>query len=134
MNHGSAAKISKRSLNSYHAQVVRDDTMAESINKALKAHPDHKLVHLNGHFHSASGLGTVERLKLRNHHKIAVIQPIMVLDPTTPYFTNKDIVTGDYLLLIHPLAVEVKTDENKAVWRKSVFQRSKQDCSFGSET
>lgn len=134
MSHGSGTKISKRHLNSYHAQVVRDDTMAESIDKALKAHPDHKLVHLNGHFHSASGLGTVERLKRRNNSKIAIIQPIMVLDPKAPYFTNKDIASGDYLLLIHPLAEEVITEENKAVWRKSVFKRSKQDCTFGLET
>lgn len=131
MSHGSSR--SKASLNSYHAQVVRDDTMAESIHLAMQAHPDHKIVHLNGHFHSASGLGTVERLKLRNDSQIAVIQPILVNDPITPSFKYTDMDKGDYLLLIYPLSPMVITDENKRVWREKVFKRSKQDCSFGTD-
>jgi len=133
IRHGDRAKLTKDSLNRYHAQVVRDDTMAESIDKALQAHPEHKLVHLNGHFHSASSLGTVERVKLRRDRKIAVIQPVMVNNPKKPSFNDKDLATGDYLLLIHPLAEQVKTEENRAVWRKTVFKRSKQDCTFGRE-
>lgn len=127
-----AKTISQRSLNGYHAQVVRDDTMAESIHRALEANPGHKLVHLNGHFHSASGLGTVERVKLRRQSKIAVIQPVLVNDPKAPSFNEEDISTGDYLLLIHPLPELVKTEENKKLWMKSAFKRSEQDCSFGA--
>lgn len=122
----------KPNLNSYHAQVVRDDTMAESIDKALAAHPEHKLVHLNGHFHSASGLGTVERLKLRGNSKAAVIQPVMVSDANSPSFSDKDIGTGDYLLLIYALPEQVKTAKNRKVWMKNVYKRSEQDCSFGN--
>lgn len=129
MSHASSKN--KTNLNTYHAQVVRDDTMAESIHDAMNANPGYKLVHLNGHFHSASGLGTVERVKLRRDSKIAVIQPILVDDPTKPTFTSSDILTGDYLLLIYPLAEQVKSPENRKVWMKTVFKRSKQDCNFG---
>ena len=132
MGHGKKS-TEKRNLNSYHAQVVRDDTMAESIVNALATHPDHKLVHLNGHFHSASGLGTVERVKLRKNNKIAVIQPILVSTPSNPSFSYEDIASGDFLLLIHPLPEQVITAENKKVWMNTVFKRSKQDCSFGTE-
>ena len=133
MSHGSSANISQRTLNSYHAQVVRDDTMAESIHLAMKAYPDYKVVHINGHFHSASGLGTVERLKRLRDDKIAVIQPILVDDPAQPSFTDDDAQTGDYLLLIYPLGPEVITDENRKVWRKEVFKRSNPDCTFGAK-
>ncbi|KAF7787946.1 hypothetical protein PRUB_a2480 [Pseudoalteromonas rubra] len=126
------SKRAKPNLNTYHAQVVRDDTMAESIDKALAAHPEHKLVHLNGHFHSASGLGTVERLKLRSDSRIGVVQPVMVSDANLPSFNDKDMATGDYLLLIHPLPEQVKTAKNRKVWMKSVFKRSRQDCGFGN--
>ncbi|WP_125562857.1 ChaN family lipoprotein [Pseudoalteromonas rubra] len=126
------SKRTKPNLNTYHAQVVRDDTMAESIDRALAAHPKHKLVHLNGHFHSASGLGTVERLKLRRNNQTAVIQPVMVSDANSPSFSDKDMVTGDYLLLIYALPEQVKTAKNQKVWMKNVFKRSKQDCSFGN--
>lgn len=133
MSHGNNSAMSKRSLNSYHAQVVRDDTMAESIHLAMESNPSHKVVHLNGHFHSASGLGTVERLARLRDDKIAVIQPILVEDPAAPSFTREDISTGDYLLLIYPLGAEVITDENRKVWRQHVFKRSNPDCSFGAD-
>ncbi|WP_258872766.1 ChaN family lipoprotein [Thalassotalea euphylliae] len=132
MSHGSSENISQRTLNSYHAQIVRDDTMAESIHLAMQANSSHKVVHLNGHFHSASGLGTVERLKRLRNDKLAVIQPVLVNNPEQPTFSEQDMETGDYLLLIYPLSKEVITDENRQVWRKEVFKRSHPDCSFGS--
>lgn len=141
MRHGSARakadqigqkKLSQRALNSYHAQVVRDDTMAESIHRAMEANPGHKLVHLNGHFHSEAGLGTVERVKLRRDSEIAVIQPVMVADPAKPAFDDADMNSGEYLLLIYPLPKQVKTDENRKVWRQTVFKRSDTDCTFGA--
>ncbi len=125
-------KLSQRALKSYHAQVVRDDTMAESIHMAMEANPGYKLVHLNGHFHSAARLGTVERVKLRRDSEIAVIQPVMVADPKKPAFDDTDVNSGDYLLLIYPLAEQVKTDENRKVWRQTVFKRSDTDCTFGA--
>jgi len=132
MSHGGSSTKTKPSLNGYHAQIVRDDTMAESIHNAMEANPEHKLVHLNGHFHSASGLGTVERVELRRQSKIAVIQPVLVEDPQAPSFTFEALNTGDYLLLIQPLPETVKTKENRKVWMKNAFNRSEQDCTFGT--
>ncbi|WP_394225504.1 ChaN family lipoprotein [Pseudoalteromonas spongiae] len=125
--------IKPSTLNRYFAQVVRDDTMAESIHNALENHPNHKLVHLNGHFHSASHLGTVERVMLRKRRKVAVIQPILVDNPSAPSFSVDDINKGDYLLLIHPLPEQVKTQENRRIWMQTVFKRSEQDCTFGTK-
>lgn len=47
----------------YEAQCVRDDTMAESVARALAG--DRRVVHVNGSFHSDAGLGTVARLRWR---------------------------------------------------------------------
>lgn len=49
----------------FYAQCMKDDTMAESIKRALDDSPKHKLIHFNGDFHSRNYLGTVERLKSR---------------------------------------------------------------------
>jgi uncharacterized iron-regulated protein len=50
----------------YAAQVVKDDTMAESIAEHLAGAPEGTLVlHACGRFHSDYGLGTVERLTAR---------------------------------------------------------------------
>ena len=76
-------------MRSFSAQVTRDDTMAESIAQHLQKNPGRKVLHLNGHFHSASHLGTVERLKIRMPDlKIAVINPIDVEDNNAPAWTE----------------------------------------------
>ena len=60
---------------SFEAQALRDDTMAESIARHLDSHPERKVLHLNGNFHSEDFLGTVERLqKRRPDLNIAVIE------------------------------------------------------------
>ena len=49
----------------YAAQCVKDEAMAESIARALDAHPDAVVVHAAGSFHVEEGLGTVERVTRR---------------------------------------------------------------------
>jgi uncharacterized iron-regulated protein len=49
----------------YAAQCVKDEVMAESIARALDAHPDAVVVHAAGSFHVEEGLGTVERVTRR---------------------------------------------------------------------
>jgi uncharacterized iron-regulated protein len=49
----------------YAAQCVKDEVMAESIARALDAHPDAVIVHAAGGFHVEEGLGTVERVARR---------------------------------------------------------------------
>ena len=46
----------------YAAQCIKDDTMAESIAEWLEANPDGHVLHINGSFHSAGGLGVPEKL------------------------------------------------------------------------
>lgn len=64
-----AEDLDEATLDAYFAaQCIKDDTMAESIVRALevprmRATPP--VVHWNGRFHSDFGLGTVERVKLR---------------------------------------------------------------------
>lgn len=87
----------------YAAQVSRDDTMAESIALHMKANPGRKVMHIDGSFHSAGLLGTVERLKMHLPDiKAANVHPIMVDDPKNPTFDVKDVGEGQYLLLIYP--------------------------------
>ena len=94
-------------MKSFSAQVTRDDTMAESIAMHLKDNPDRKVLHLDGNFHSAYHLGTVERLKLRMPElKIAVINPIAAEDNNAPALTNEELATGDYILLVQQVPQE----------------------------
>jgi uncharacterized iron-regulated protein len=88
---------------SFEAQVTRDDTMAESIERARHEHPGYKVLHLTGSFHSAAFLGTVERLRLRDPSlKLAVIDPIEVEDPGAPGFDAASVRDGTVLQLIYP--------------------------------
>lgn len=47
----------------YAAQCIKDDTMAESLANWLKANPEGRVLHINGAFHSAGGLGVPEKLQ-----------------------------------------------------------------------
>ncbi|MBZ0135707.1 MAG: ChaN family lipoprotein [Planctomycetes bacterium] len=58
----------------YAAQCIKDDTMAESITKWLDGNPDGLVLHINGAFHSAGGLGVPEKLEaLRADVRIGLI-------------------------------------------------------------
>ena len=87
----------------FAAQVSRDDTMAESIAMHLKDNPGRQVMHINGSFHSAALLGTVERLLLRMPDlKVANIHPVLVEDGDAPSFAADMVGEGQYLLLIQP--------------------------------
>jgi len=49
----------------YDGQNIWDNTMAESITRALKAHPGFSVVHVVGGFHVAYGLGTADQVMRR---------------------------------------------------------------------
>ncbi len=115
---------SQQALNSFAAQVTRDDTMAESIYLHLKENPGRKVVHLDGSFHSESFLGTVERLQLRMPDlKIAVVNPIQVEDPKAPSFTTRDMTTGTLLLLTYPVPKDYVTQEEMREQIKKVMSK-----------
>lgn len=47
----------------YQAQCLKDDTMAESLGRFLMSHPDWRIIHYQGDFHSRGRLGVVQKLQ-----------------------------------------------------------------------
>ncbi|HLZ98633.1 MAG TPA: ChaN family lipoprotein [Steroidobacteraceae bacterium] len=105
--HGSAKtgtpESAAKAQRSFAAQVARDDTMAESIERALEQHPGYKALHLTGSFHSEAFLGTVERLRMLDPKlNVAVIEPVEVEDPHAPAFDSDSLKDGTVLQLVYP--------------------------------
>lgn len=131
-SHGSVSEnkmdkmMQKMSQRSFTAQVVRDDTMAESIARHLRANPQRQVMHLNGNFHSSQFLGTVERLQQRMPKlKIAVIDTI-TLDPGTNSWNPEELKNGNLLLLVKPLAEGFVKKENQQEWSKAILKKRKE--------
>ena len=122
----------RRAENSYAAQVLRDDTMAESIALALQKFPGKKIFHLNGSFHSDGFLGTVERLRLRKPElKIAVISPIEVDDPRAPAFPKSAVAEATVLQLVYPDPVSFVEGEDQSDWVRSMMaKRASSRCKY----
>jgi len=105
---------------SYQAQIVRDNTMAESILRALRDNPKHQVIHLNGAFHSAAHLGTVGALKALNPNlKISVISPITIDNPLKPTVQSEDFEQGDYLYLLQAQPEQYRN----AAYRQKAFSK-----------
>ena len=123
------------SMRSFSAQVLRDDTMAESIALHLKDNPGRKVMHMNGAFHSASHLGTVERLKMRMPDlKIAVITPVEVQDSAAPGWTAEDAATGDYVLLVQATPEEFVNEDRELEFQRDIMKkRGENVCPYGEE-
>ena len=123
-------------MKSFSSQVLRDDTMAESIAIHLQDHPGRKVLHLDGNFHSASHLGTVERLKLRMPDlKIAVINPIAVEDNNSPAWTEEDAATGDYILLVREMPEMFVCEARELEFQhKTIKKRMGNKCVYSQET
>jgi uncharacterized iron-regulated protein len=133
--HGGAAptaESAERAQRSFAAQVARDDTMAESIERALREHPGYKVLHLTGEFHAAGFLGTVERLRWRDPAlKIAVIDPLEVDDPKSPGFEAGDLGEGTVLQLIYPNPEEfVPGEDMSAFIAKMSLKRKANACKY----
>jgi uncharacterized iron-regulated protein len=122
----SSSEARLKSERSFTAQVARDDTMAESIILARRKYPGWRVLQLNGNFHSASFLGTVERLQLRDPSaRIAVIEPIEVDDPAAPAFDAAQRTDGTALLLVHPLPAEFTDEEDQSEFIRSIMAKRK---------
>jgi uncharacterized iron-regulated protein len=136
--HGSAGDAAAtheslaRAQRSFAAQVTRDDTMAESIERALHDHPGYKVLHLTGSFHAAGFLGTVERLRLREPKlKIAVIDPFEVDDPHAPAFAAADAAEGTALQLVYPTPDAFVNGEDMSAWAaKMNHERESSRCKY----
>jgi len=109
----SEAEIARINDLRFAAQVSRDDTMAESIALHLQENPGRQVMHINGSFHSAALLGTVERLVMRMPEvKVANIHPVIVEDGEAPSFGADMLGEGQYLLLIQPVPKRFVKMEN----------------------
>jgi uncharacterized iron-regulated protein len=123
--HGGGAAASPesaaRAQRSFAAQVTRDDTMAESIERALQQHPGYKVFHLTGNFHAEGFLGTVERLRMLDPKlKLAVIEPVEVEDPAAPAFATASLREGTVLQLIYPNPDSFAEGEDSSASMKSM--------------
>jgi uncharacterized iron-regulated protein len=86
--------------NLYAAQCLKDDTMAESIDTFLQSHPDFKIVSYQGDFHSAFGLGIVQKLKLLNPSIRTAVISIVPVEDYPPGETDVFRGQGDYLIFV----------------------------------
>lgn len=115
----------KKANNSYFAQLLRDNSMAESILSAHQQHPNHQIIHLNGAFHSNRFLGTVSALKHRDSSlKIAVISPVAQNNPNQPSFNSADVTLGDYLLLVQPQPTDYVQASKRQAAFKAMFEKA----------
>lgn len=114
--HGSnhnKADVSERLENSYQAQLLRDNTMADRVIKALEDHPGHQVIHLTGTFHAEDRLGMVAVLEeKRPDLDVAVVSPVFWkpgdnLDSLLETYRGK----GDFLYFLQPLPEEYRDSE-----------------------
>ncbi|MFO7993463.1 MAG: ChaN family lipoprotein [Marinobacter sp.] len=113
--HGETAN-NKRLESSYKAQLLRDNTMADQVIRALENHPDHQVIHLTGTFHSEDRLGMVAVLeKKRPDLEVAVVSPVFWrsgddLDSLLETHGGK----GDFVYFLQPLPQEYRdTDRHR---------------------
>jgi uncharacterized iron-regulated protein len=102
--HGGSGKPSEnaqqRTENNFAAQMTRDDTMAESVEKFIRANPGYHVLHVTGAFHVADKLGTVESLRMRFPQlKIALVMPVQTRSES-PMLKPEDADQADIAILI----------------------------------
>ncbi|MDX1757197.1 MAG: ChaN family lipoprotein [Marinobacter sp.] len=107
--------------NSYTAQLVRDNTMATQIARALDRHPGAQVLHTTGAFHSDFHQGTVAALKtLRPDLRVSVISPEFwpLEDDQRPLEASPP--RGDILYFILQLPTEYRDPERQ---RQAMIQQ-----------
>lgn len=124
------AKPHTQNKRGYEAQLLRDNTMAESILQAIKDNPGAQILHTNGTFHSESHLGTVALLQQRDPKlKIIVISPVVTSTPDKPQILPSDLQKGDYVYLIQPLPTDyVQASKRKAAFSKMFKSAKAKTC------
>jgi uncharacterized iron-regulated protein len=84
------------------AQSLWDASMAYSIAEFLTSHPGKRVIHVNGSFHTAERLGTVEHL-LRYRPGTSVVVVTMVSEASFPNFDTKTMNgQGDFVVVTDP--------------------------------
>lgn len=115
-NHGadqSETDNSSRIENSYKAQLLRDNTMADQVVRALRENPDHQVVHVNGTFHSENRLGMVAVLEKKHPElEVAVVSPVFWgPDDDLNSLLDAHRGKGDFLYFLQPLPEKYKDSE-----------------------
>jgi len=122
--------MKQRLDNSYKAQLLRDNTMAERILQARQAYPGHQIMHLTGNFHSEQHQGTVALLHKRAPElSIAVISPMIWPENDAIPVLSEQGAKGDFLYFVQSLPDAYKSDErrNRAI-RERFSQAEQQPC------
>jgi len=122
--------LSERMRNTYRAQLLRDNTMAERILHAREENPNHQVIHLTGTFHSEERLGTVAVLEKRAPKlSVAVISPVVWPEDASQMPLEDHRNQGDYLYFLQPLPEEYKDEDRRRKAMQARFSRSKPaDC------
>ncbi|MEQ9545323.1 MAG: ChaN family lipoprotein [Marinobacter sp.] len=112
-NHSSGT--SARVENSYKAQLLRDNTMADQVIKAMRDDPGHQVIHLTGTFHAEDRLGMVAVLeKKRPDLAVAVISPAFwQAGDDFQGLVDAHQQKGDFLYFLQPLPQEYTDNERR---------------------
>jgi uncharacterized iron-regulated protein len=95
----------------YGAQVIKDETMAESIFDFVKL-TGKKVIHFDGDFHSNNYQGTVKKLMERNSKlSLSVLSPYYVENGKCETFPEDSKTFGDYIMVLEENKHEEITQE-----------------------
>jgi uncharacterized iron-regulated protein len=121
-NQANQTNLSGRLENSYRAQLLRDNTMAEQVIEALADNPDHQVIHLTGTFHAEDRLGMVAVLeKKRPDLDVAVISPVFwKAGVNFQGLMEANQGKGDFLYFLQPLPEPYK---NRARQRDAMMEQ-----------
>ncbi len=129
--HGQTKEVaSKRMMNTYAAQLLRDTTMAESIDMAIIENPGYQVIHLNGAFHSDDHLGTVAVFETMNPElTTSVMSPVMVEDANNPVASDRQYEQGDYVYLLRAMPIRyIDKEKEKVAIYKLIKERMGKKC------
>lgn len=126
-NHGGNDTVKQRLDNSYKAQLLRDNTMAERILQARQHYPGHQILHINGTFHSEQHQGTVALLHKRAPElSIAVISPVIWPENEAMPKLSEHRHKGDFLYFLQPLPDTYKSAERRNHAMRERFSKARQ--------
>lgn len=83
----------------YEAQVIKDETMAESVSRAARENPDAIVYHIAGAFHLADYLGTYPRIR-RNLPGADIVSILVIPVDDLLAAPPEDISKADYWILV----------------------------------
>jgi uncharacterized iron-regulated protein len=127
-SHGKASDASRARLeNAYHAQLLRDATMADRVIRARQRYPHHQVLMITGTFHSEQRLGMVGVLKQRDPDlKVAVISPVTLNQDASGLSVEANQAKGDYLYFVLPLPERYRDEDRRTAAMQEQFSRADQ--------